>query len=203
MTGNTGAAQGRHSTPRLRMNPLVGETLPEPSCLARDWHRSLPGYTATSLHDIQGIAAAIGLDHMWVKDETRRFGLPAFKILGVSWATEVVLARRAEPVTRFVAATDGNHGRAVARVARQRGYAATIFVPAGSSAARIDAIRAEGRRRSRRRALRGRGERAGRQQPADQPVPPVRADIRFTVGSTAGLSPRCRSTGPAGCLQWC
>jgi diaminopropionate ammonia-lyase len=144
VTGDVSAAPRRRSVPLFRTNPLVGGVLPRPSRQATDWHRSLPGYAVTPLHDLRSIAAAIGLDHLWVKDETRRFGLPAFKILGVSWATEVVVARHGGPITRLVAATDGNHGRAVAMVARQRGYAATIFVPADSTSARIEAIRAEG-----------------------------------------------------------
>src|SRR6185436_1372353 len=87
---------------------------------------------------------------------------PAFKMLGASWATYRVLVERlgAEPAWASVdelrralaplgalsltAATDGNHGRAVARMARLLGYGARIFVPAGTVAARIDGIASEG-----------------------------------------------------------
>ncbi len=62
-----------------------------------------------------------------VKDESERLGLPAFKILGASWACHQVLRR--QPGAELVTATDGNHGRAVARMARQSGVAATVFVP--------------------------------------------------------------------------
>jgi diaminopropionate ammonia-lyase len=62
-----------------------------------------------------------------VKDESSRLGLPAFKVLGASWACRQVLARR--PGATLVTATDGNHGRAVARMAAHFGVEATVFVP--------------------------------------------------------------------------
>ena len=84
-----------------------------------------------------------GWARCWLKDENGRFGLPAFKISGASWALERLLA--AQPGLRAVwAASEGNHGRAVARAAAQRGLAARIFLPARTSQARADAIAAEG-----------------------------------------------------------
>jgi diaminopropionate ammonia-lyase len=78
-----------------------------------------------------------------LKDESDRLGLPAFKVLGASWAIERAL--RADPaVDTLVAASDGNHGRAVAHVARLRGLRARIFLPERSSRARRDAIAGEG-----------------------------------------------------------
>jgi diaminopropionate ammonia-lyase len=78
-----------------------------------------------------------------VKDESSRLGLPSFKVLGASWAVHRAVA--AEPdATRLVCATDGNHGRAVARMARLLGLEATVFVPAGMVAARRAAIAGEG-----------------------------------------------------------
>ncbi len=65
---------------------------------------------------------------MLVKDETARLGLPAFKVLGAAWACSQALAE--QPGARLVTPTEGNHGRAVARMAREFGVAATIFVPA-------------------------------------------------------------------------
>jgi diaminopropionate ammonia-lyase len=76
--------------------------------------------------------------------ETERFGLPAFKILGASWAAERLLGGRDTAGITLVTATDGNHGRAVARVARMRGVRAHILVPAGTAPARIDGIASEG-----------------------------------------------------------
>ena len=100
------------------------------------------------------LAAEIGIDQLWVKDESQRFGLPAFKFLGASWALARVLgeteparmveAARVLGVTRLVAATDGNHGRAVARLARMLGVQATIFVPTAMAPARRAAILSEG-----------------------------------------------------------
>lgn len=105
----------------------------------------------------------LGVDRVWVKDESSRFGLPAFKVLGASWAIYRALLERLdgriEPWSTFddlksrfapllpltlVAATDGNHGRAVAHMARLLGLDAHIFVPRGMAQARIDAIRGEG-----------------------------------------------------------
>ena len=94
--------------------------------------------------------------------EVERFGLPAFKVLGASWAVCRALSERAgrdEPAATWdelralaeaqsevtlVAATDGNHGRAVAHMAQLLGLAARILVPAATADARIDAIAGEG-----------------------------------------------------------
>lgn len=85
---------------------------------------------------------------MFVKDESHRLGLPAFKALGASWAVHRVLSERAAngerpgPVT-LVTATDGNHGRAVARTARLLGQGAHVFVPQGVHPRAVAAIVAE------------------------------------------------------------
>jgi diaminopropionate ammonia-lyase len=139
---------------------------------ARDWrcatpssgvtafHATLPGYAPTPLTDVPELAAPLGVGRVLVKDESHRLGLPAFKILGASWAVARVVARRAglaEPVTldalrvaaqadpvTLVTATDGNHGRAVARVAGWLGLGAKVFVPAGVPAGAVAAIASEG-----------------------------------------------------------
>lgn len=128
-----------------------------------EFHRKLPGYAPTRLVHAELIASELGVGAVLVKDESDRFGLPSFKILGSSWAcyraiserlggerlswsTIDDLARRCRelrPLT-FVAATDGNHGRAVAWMARMLGLDARIFVPAGTAAVRIEAIESEG-----------------------------------------------------------
>ena len=90
-------------------------------------------------------AEALGVARVWVKDESSRLGLPSFKILGASWAIHRALEARGDR-PRLACATDGNHGRAVARVARERGLEATVFVPADMIAARREAIAAEGAR---------------------------------------------------------
>lgn len=93
----------------------------------RDFHRSLPGYAPTPLVPLPDLAGAVGVGQLLIKDESSRLGLPAFKILGASWACTQAMART--PGAALVTATDGNHGRAVARMARHLGTAATVFVP--------------------------------------------------------------------------
>jgi diaminopropionate ammonia-lyase len=106
---------------------------------ARDWtwpsspgdahafHQLLPGYSPTPLVLVPELAAELGVGRVLVKDESSRLGLPAFKVLGASWACRQVLRRR--PGATLVTATDGNHGRAVARMAAHFGVGATVFVP--------------------------------------------------------------------------
>jgi len=128
-----------------------------------EFHRRLPGYEPTPLLDAPELARSLGIGQVLVKDESSRLGLPAFKILGASWAiyraleklfshslepwrsTGELAARLAPlgPLT-LVTATDGNHGRAVAHVAALFGFAARIYVPAGTAQARIDGIASEG-----------------------------------------------------------
>lgn len=128
-----------------------------------DFHRRLPGYAATPLIEAPGLAKTLGVGRVFIKDETSRFGLPSFKILGASWATYASLSEKLGPMPdgpishaglerwvsplrplTLIAATDGNHGRAVARVARWLGVDARIYVPSFVSPARIGAIESEG-----------------------------------------------------------
>lgn len=141
--------------------PTAGFT-PE-SRVPLDTHMTLPGYKPTELHSCPDLAARLGVRTVLVKDESERLGLPSFKILGASWAalTTVQAAWGGEtdgPLSiatvsasigsttgrGLVAATDGNHGRGIARVAALLGLESTILVPDGTSQARIDAISSEG-----------------------------------------------------------
>src|SRR3954469_20976190 len=115
-----------------------------PRDLVHSFHRGLPGYSPSELRVAPELAEAMRVGTVFLKVETERFGLPAFKILGASWAAEQLLAGRDLEGVTLVTATDGNHGRAVARVARMRGVAAHILVPAGTAQARIDGIAGEG-----------------------------------------------------------
>lgn len=114
----------------------------------RDFHSSLPDYSPTPLAELPSLARELGVGRVFVKDESNRLGLPAFKALGASWAVHRVLAERATngsgpgPVT-LVTATDGNHGRAVARMARLLGQHAHVFVPQGVHPRAVAAIVAE------------------------------------------------------------
>jgi diaminopropionate ammonia-lyase len=94
---------------------------------AHAFHQSLPGYSPTPLVSVPELAAELRVGRLLVKDESSRLGLPAFKVLGASWACRQVLRRR--PGAMLVTATDGNHGRAVARMAAHFGVGATVFVP--------------------------------------------------------------------------
>ncbi len=109
----------------------------------RTVHASIPGYAPTPLHALQVLAHSIGIESLYVKDESFRFGLNAFKALGVSVALHLYLESHPLP-SLLVSATDGNHGRAVAWQARLLGVDCVIFMPEGSSSARVRAIEEEG-----------------------------------------------------------
>ncbi|HEX8866857.1 MAG TPA: pyridoxal-phosphate dependent enzyme [Lentzea sp.] len=108
----------------------------------RDFHASLPGYAPTPLTEIPELAEELGLGRLVVKDESSRLGLPAFKALGASWAVHRVLKDHIGQVT-LTTATDGNHGRAVARMARIFGHQAHILVPHNVPEHAKNAIKAE------------------------------------------------------------
>jgi len=120
-------------------------TCAPPPAEVRDFHAGLPGYAPTALTELPSLAAELGVGRVFVKDESARLGLPAFKALGASWAIHRVLARRTDgrPL-RLVTATDGNHGRAVARMARLFGQRAQVFVPRGVHPAAVTAVEDEG-----------------------------------------------------------
>src|SRR3954464_11489568 len=90
--------------------------------------RPCTGSPPPPVHRLDGLAAEIGVGAVHIKDESDRLGLPAFKILGASWAVERTLRERPD-VRALVAASAGNHGRAVARVAAWRGLACRIYLP--------------------------------------------------------------------------
>lgn len=108
------------------------------------FHRGLPGYAATALVDLPALAAELGVGRVLVKDESSRLGLPAFKALGASWAVHRAVGDRPPGSVTVVAATDGNHGRAVARFALRLGHPVRIVLPDGVSTVAAQAIRDEG-----------------------------------------------------------
>jgi diaminopropionate ammonia-lyase len=128
----------------FHINTHRGDTPPDGGQQAPEFHRGMDGYAPSELREAPELAEAMRVGRVLLKVETERFGLPAFKILGASWAAERLLAGRDTEGLTLVTATDGNHGRAVARVARMRGVAAHILVPAGTAQARIDGIASEG-----------------------------------------------------------
>ena len=130
----------------------------------RNFHKSFPMYQPTPLAHLSSTAKALGLGDLYVKDESYRFGLNAFKVLGGSFAMGNYVANRLgmaieslpyekliSPEVKsalgdltFVTATDGNHGRGVAWTARQFQMKSVVYMPKGSAAERLNNIRAEG-----------------------------------------------------------
>ena len=110
------------------------------------FHERFPGYAASPLVSLPAVADELGVQAVYVKQESNRFGLPSFKVLGASWAVyqavlaglglpdgtplEALIARvqTSAPIT-LIAATEGNHGRAVAWVAQQMSLRCRIYVP--------------------------------------------------------------------------
>jgi len=111
----------------------------------RAFFTSRPELTPTPTRDLPGLAQALGLARLAAKDESARFGLNAFKLLGARFAIETLLEegdlRRGDTL---VCASEGNHGRAVARAARDAGCAARVYMAHDVKQARADAIAAEG-----------------------------------------------------------
>ena len=130
----------------------------------REFHKSFPMYEATPLAALPETARALGIGEIHVKNESFRFGLNAFKVLGGSYAIGNYLAKRlgrtlsetgydvlTAPETRqelgditFITATDGNHGRGVAWTASTLGQKSVVHMPKGSVAERLNNIRLAG-----------------------------------------------------------
>lgn len=115
---------------------------------AQAFHESMPGYSPTKLISVPELARELGVGSVFIKDESERFGLPAFKALGATWAIDKALRAHAlnsgDSFPTLVTATDGNHGRAVANTAKKRGLSARIYIPHTVSEAAITAIEREG-----------------------------------------------------------
>ena len=131
---------------------------------ARFFHSGFPQYSVTPLARLDGMAKYLGLAGLYVKDESYRFGLNAFKVLGGSFAMARYIAgemgRDVSEMTyeyltsaafrsefgqaTFFTATDGNHGRGVAWAANKLGQKAVVHMPKGSSRPRFDNIAKEG-----------------------------------------------------------
>lgn len=123
------------------------------------FHRALGGYKPTPLRHLDATAHEFAVKAVLLKDESDRYGLPSFKILGASWAIFRELSRRlglpldsslsqmrtalGPRKVKLFAATDGNHGRAVAWMGSMFGIKAQIHVPAGLPSATIELIRGE------------------------------------------------------------
>ena len=131
---------------------------------ARAFHRSFPQYSVTPLARLDALAEQLGLNNLFVKDESYRFGLNAFKVLGGSFAMARYIAgemgkgisemnysyltgeqfRKEFGQATFFTATDGNHGRGVAWAANKLGQKAVVHMPKGTTKMRYDNIAKEG-----------------------------------------------------------
>ncbi len=131
---------------------------------ARKFHSSFPGYAPTPLAELKNAASELGVGGIWVKDESKRFGLNAFKVLGGGFAIGNYMAKQlgtdidsvsydsltSEDVRKklgditFITATDGNHGRGVAWMANRLKQKAVVYMPKGSASERLENIRALG-----------------------------------------------------------
>jgi len=128
------------------------------------FHRSFPQYKETPLADLNSLAAHCGIKGIYVKDESFRFDLNAFKVLGGSFAIAKYIAKRLGKdiadldysvlisnetkqklgdIT-FYTATDGNHGRGVAWAANKLRQKSVVLMPKGSSQTRLQNILKEG-----------------------------------------------------------
>lgn len=131
---------------------------------ARAFHKSFPQYSVTPLANLSNMAEFLGLKSLFVKDESYRFGLNAFKVLGGSFAMARYIANElgkdvseidynyltSEKLKNefgqatFFTATDGNHGRGVAWAANRLGQKAVVLMPKGTVKSRFDNIAKEG-----------------------------------------------------------
>lgn len=133
---------------------------PEVSKKVRTFHESFPQYSRTPLVKLDKMATHLGLKNIFIKDESYRFDLNAFKVLGGSYAIARYIAGRLGkdvselpysvltsdklreelgPVT-FFTATDGNHGRGVAWAANKLKQKCTIYMPIGTTQTRLDHV---------------------------------------------------------------
>ena len=99
---------------------------------------------ATPLRRLPALAAELGVGDLLIKDETARFGLPSFKILGAHYAIGRLAAQHGAALTDIACATAGNHGLAVAHAGREHGCEVHVSVPIGTPPRRIEALRAAG-----------------------------------------------------------
>jgi len=130
----------------------------------RKFHQTFPDYMPTPLVNLAHLADMLRVSHIWIKDESHRFGLNAFKVLGATHGLAYLIAQQLKmnaqdlsfdllrlpsakeklADTTFVTATDGNHGRAVAWAAQQLECNTVVYLPKGTSAARYESIKAHG-----------------------------------------------------------
>lgn len=130
---------------------------------ASNFHKSFPQYEATPLTRLSELARYLGLRRLYVKDESYRFGLNAFKVLGGSYAIARYMAQQLHKdvseipynvltsaklkeefgQATFFTATDGNHGRGIAWAANKLGQKCVVRMPKGTTQTRLQNIAKE------------------------------------------------------------
>ena len=111
----------------------------------RAYFAARPDLAPSPTHDLPALARHLGIASLTVKDETARFGLNAFKLLGARYAVDSLMADRViAPGATLACASEGNHGRAVARAARISNCHCFVFMAGDAAQARVDAIATEG-----------------------------------------------------------
>jgi diaminopropionate ammonia-lyase len=108
----------------------------------RNYHHSI-GIKETPLFSLSCLAEKYNIENIYLKDESKRHSMNAFKILGSSYAMHCEIKKNAK-LEKFCTATDGNHGKSVARMAREMGKKSIIFVPKDTVESRIVMIKEEG-----------------------------------------------------------
>jgi len=156
-------ARARRTAPDVSVTRFFSEAI---AGEVKRFHQGFPRYRPTPLIQLKQLSRQLGISKIWIKDESYRFGLKAFKVLGASYALACIMAEKAgmkdgaasfEAFTdtgknrlraglTFVTATDGNHGRAVAWAAGMLGCGAVVYMPEGSSRARVEAVKSHGAR---------------------------------------------------------
>jgi diaminopropionate ammonia-lyase len=150
----------RNDNPKVSVDYISEDTIKK----VNDFHKSFDEYSVTPLHNLGGLANHFGVKNIFLKDESYRFGLNAFKVVGGAYAIGKYLAEklgmdiseisfeylRSKEVKEklgeitFVTATDGNHGRGVAWAATQLGQKSVVYMPRVASQTRLDNILKEG-----------------------------------------------------------
>jgi diaminopropionate ammonia-lyase len=108
-----------------------------------EFHTSMKEYEKTPVFELPILAQNNKIGNIFIKDESFRFGLNAFKALGTTYAIQKILKEN-PTIKTFAAATDGNHGRALAWASKRLGKHSVVFLPIGTTTNRIEAIRNEG-----------------------------------------------------------
>lgn len=98
-------------------------------------------FISTPLEKLPELASELGVKNILVKDESNRFGLNSFKILGVLYAIRRLKKNgRLKKDSILACATEGNHGLAVAFAAKQENLRAKIYVANDLSQTRIEML---------------------------------------------------------------